>query len=61
MLSPFCITSHMFKQVMPKRGGLAIVISGAISGDARKGHKLAAPIHFFEAKHPDFAPDFAFV
>ncbi|MGQ3363946.1 MULTISPECIES: hypothetical protein [Rhizobium] len=51
----------MFKQVMPKRGGLAIVISGAISGDARKGHKAAAPIHFFEAKHPDFAPDFAFV
>ncbi|NSZ63641.1 hypothetical protein G6L11_11075 [Agrobacterium tumefaciens] len=61
MLSPFCITSHIFKQVMPKGGGLAIAISGAISGEAGMGQNAPAPIHFFEAKHPDFAPDFAFV
>ncbi|MQB25978.1 hypothetical protein DXT97_14305 [Agrobacterium tumefaciens] len=56
MLSPFCITSHMFKQRMPKGGGLAI----AISGEGDRGVNPVAPIHFFEAKHPDFAPDFAF-
>jgi hypothetical protein len=56
MLSPFCITSHMFKQGMPKGGGLAI----AISGELGCAVKQAAPIHFFEAKHPDFAPDSAF-
>ncbi|KEY56088.1 hypothetical protein EN41_08355 [Agrobacterium tumefaciens] len=59
MLSPFCITSHIFKQVMPKGGGLAIVISGVISGaTSGKGGGVvnpAAPIHFFEAKLPDFA------
>ncbi|QCL94482.1 hypothetical protein CFBP7129_09930 [Agrobacterium tumefaciens] len=60
MLSPFCITSHIFKQGMPKGGGLAIAISGAISGEPGCAVKQAAPIHFFEAKHPDFAPDSAF-
>jgi hypothetical protein len=46
----------MFKQRMPKGGGLAI----AISGEGDRGVNPVAPIHFFEAKHPDFAPDFAF-
>ena len=49
----------MFKQVMPKGGGLAIAISGviprAISGKGDAVANPVAPIHFFEAKLPDFA------
>ncbi|AQS61087.1 hypothetical protein A8L48_11960 [Rhizobium rhizogenes] len=59
MLSPFCITSHMFRQGMPKGGWLAIAISGAISrvisGKGGAAANPAAHIHFFEAKLPDFA------